>query len=140
MSSGKSGKVCQRTRPATMLSQPYGLLNRNAVRMPASISGQSFICKASICAATAAVGDSMGVGDLCGNGLRSPASLMCCENADASAVPAHGHDIMRSQSSQFEGTGLAEGTHLHRHLAQLHYNMFCLQPSDYSVCMSALQC
>lgn len=77
-----------RTRPAIMLSQPKGLLNRKAVLMPASESGQSFICSASICAAMAAVGDSMGVGERCGSGLSRPAALMCCENSVASVVPA----------------------------------------------------
>ena len=58
------------------------------MRMPESGSGQSFICKASICAATTAVGGSIGVGPLCSKGLLVPLSLMCCENSDARAVPA----------------------------------------------------
>lgn len=62
----------KRTLPAIMLSHSYGLLNRKAVRMPESGSGQSFICKASICAATTAVGGSMGVGRLCSKGLLVP--------------------------------------------------------------------
>ena len=60
------------TRPATMLSHSKGLLNRKAVRTPESGSGQSFICRASICAATTAVGGSMGVGALCSSGPLLP--------------------------------------------------------------------
>ena len=71
-----------------MLSHSKGLLNRKAVRMPESGSGQSFICRASICAATTAVGGSMGVGALRSSGLLLPLSLMCCENSDAKVVPA----------------------------------------------------
>lgn len=58
-----------------------------AVCTPASGSGQSLICSASICAATAAVGGSRGLGRLCCRGALRASWLMCAANSDASWSP-----------------------------------------------------
>ena len=79
-------------------STSWGFVKAKAVRAPASVSGQSFIWRASICAATTAVGAMKGEG-VRGGSLPGD-SLMCRENCDARSGPAHGTQVSELANTQ----------------------------------------